>query len=270
MPDDAAGLRGPLCHRDDPPQSAVEVTDGLARLTTAQVDVQNFALVSHAVPAERVRRHVPDRFELETFENEDGRETALISSSTFCNRQIHWSAARYPAHDFDQSTFRTYVTWKGLRGAYFFGTYVSTRLSYLAQKLVAADTRLADFDADIRGGADGYPIFDVRVVAGDQQLVMQLEALDEPGAKHPFTTANEHAQFITYRLHGFARSPFGETYGPIEHRHMDPWAGRLVRGRFDFWDQMGVLEPEMASDVFSVLVEPSVRFTLHPPRRAGV
>lgn len=243
---------------------------GLARLTTAEVDVQNFALVTHAVPAERVRRHLPARLELETFEAEDGREMAFISSSTFCNRQIHWSAARYPAHDFDQSTFRTYVSWNGQRGAYFFGTYVSTRLSYLGQKLVAANTRLAEFDVDIRHGTHGYPHFDARVTAGDQQLVLQLTALERPEPKAPFVSGNEHAQFITYRLHGFARSPLGETYGPIEHRHMDPWAGRLHHGRFDFWERMGILDPGEAADVFSVLVEPSVRFTLHPPRRAGV
>ena len=243
---------------------------GLSRVTTAQVDVQNFALVTHAVPAERVRKHLPARFELETFVSKSGREMAFISSSTFCNRQIRWSAARYPAHDFDQCTFRTYVTWQGLRGAYFFGTYVSTRLSYVGQRMVAANTRLADFDVDIRGGAEGYPVFDARVVAGDQQLVLQLEALEKPSAQPPFASVNEHTQFITYRLHGFARSPFGETYGPIEHCHMDPWAGRLREGRFDFWEDMGVLEPDEANDVFSVLVEPSVRFTLHPPRRAGV
>ncbi|MFP5351404.1 MAG: DUF2071 domain-containing protein [Actinomycetota bacterium] len=246
------------------------MTQRFTRLATAEVDVQNFALVTHAVPAERVRRILPARFELETFTSEDGRELALISSSVFCNRQLHWSPARYPAHDFDQCTFRTYVTWRGRRGAYFFGTYVGTRLSYVAQKLVAAGTRLADFDVDIQGGTHGYPVFDVRVVAGDQQLMLQLEARDRPTARHPFVSGNEHAQFITYRLHGFARSPFGETYGPIEHRHMDPWSGRLLQGRFDLWEQLGILEPEEAEDVFSVLVEPSVRFTLHVPRRAAL
>lgn len=243
---------------------------GLSRFTTAQVDVENFALITHAVPASRVRPHVPPRFQLETFESMVGEEMAFISSSTFCNRQIHWSAARYPAHDFDQCTFRTYVTWKGLRGAYFFGTYVSTSLSYLGQKLVAANTRLGSFDVEVHGGPLGYPRIDSHVVAGDQQLHVELEALDRPAARHPFASANEHTQFITYRLHGFAHSPFGETYGPIEHRHMDPWAGRLLAGRFEFWEQMGILGPDQGDEVFSVLVEPSVRFTLHPPRRASV
>lgn len=70
------------------------MTSGLSRLTTAQVDVENFALVTHAAPASRVRPYVADRFRLETFESTTGQEMAFISSSTFCNRQIHWTAAR--------------------------------------------------------------------------------------------------------------------------------------------------------------------------------
>ena len=62
----------------------------LDRVATLQLDVQNFALVTHAVPAERVTPHVPDMFELQTFAGDDGREMALVSANGFCNRQVHW------------------------------------------------------------------------------------------------------------------------------------------------------------------------------------
>ncbi len=243
---------------------------GLDRLTTAQVDVENFTLITHAVPVERLRRVVPERFTLETFESTAGQEIGFISVSSFCNRQIHWSAARYPAHDFDQSTFRTYVTHQGRRGAYFFGTYVSTRLSFIAQIMVAANTHLAQFDVTIEKDEDGYARYESRAVASHGELHFEIEARDVPEAQHPFATGVEHSDFITYRLHGFSRSPFGGvSYGPIEHRHMDPWAGRLLQGRFDMWEEMGLLPRDEWDSPFSVLVEPSVRFTLHPPRPAG-
>jgi uncharacterized protein YqjF (DUF2071 family) len=243
---------------------------GLARLTTAQVDVQNFALITHAVPVDRLRVHVPERFTLETFFDESGNEIGLISASSFCNRQIHWTASRYPAHDFDQSTFRTYVSLGDRRGSYFFGTYVNTRLSYVGQILVAAHTHLADFDADIEYDRDGYKryVSDVRCDAG--RLRFDIEATERPRAKHPFASGEELAQFITYRLAGFASSPFGGVvYGPIEHRHMDPWSGRLLDGTFEYWENLGLLPREEWASPYSVLVEPSVRFTLHPPRPAG-
>ncbi len=242
----------------------------LAKLATLQLDVQNFALVTHAVPAERVRPHVPDMFELQTFTGDDGRELVLVSANGFCNRQVHLAPLRYPAHDFDQVTFRTYVTYKGItNGAYFFGTYVNTALSYAGQISVARCTWRADIEADIDGGAAGYPSYAYEARGPKGTVSYRLAATEAPTAKHPFETGDELAQFITYRLHGFTQSPLGfQNHGPIEHRHMKPWSGRLLEGRFDFWAEMGILEEDEFADVYSVLIEPSVHFTLYPPRPA--
>ena len=191
----------------------------------------------------------------------------LISASSFCNRQLHWSMARYPAIDFDQNTYRTYVTYKGNWGSYFFGTNVSTRLSYVGQSAVAAESFYADFDVDIDQDPEGYRRYSCRSQATYGKLEFEIDALEKPSARFPFSTGREHADFITYRLHGFSRAPLGGyTYGPIEHRRMDPWEGRLHSGRFDFWAALEILHPDEALPAYSVLVEPSVRFTLYPPR----
>ena len=232
--------------------------------------MQNFALITHTVPAERLRKAVPDRFELQTFVNEAGQDVGFISASSFCNRQIHWSCARYPAHDFDQSTFRTYVIHRGRLASYFFATYVSTTLSLIGQKLVAADTHLAEYDVEIDMDEEGYHRYSSRARTDSEELRFELEATDVPTAKPPFGTGAELAQFITYRLHGYAIPLVGGvTYGPIEHRHMDPWEGRMITGRFDLWERLGLLPEEEWGSPYSVLVEPSVRFVLHPPRPAG-
>lgn len=234
--------------------------------TTAQVDVENFALITHAVPANRLRAHVPAQFELETFVR-DREEVGLITTTSFCNRQLHWSWARYPAHDFDQMTFRTYVTHKGRRGSYFLGTYVSTRLSFLGQSAVAANSFLAKFDVEVQGGTTGYPAYATATRVDHGESSFEIEATEHPHAKHPFATGEELAQFITYRLHGFARNPLGfQTHGPVDHRRMSPWSGTLLSGRFDFWERLEILQPEEFLPAYSVLVEPSIRFTLHLPR----
>ena len=241
----------------------------LQKMTTLQIDVQNFALVTHTVPAERVRPHVPEKFELDTYRDESGREMTFVSANGFCNRQVHWSMARYPAHDFDQLTFRTYVTYRGLKGSYFFGTYVSTRLSLVGQLTVARYTWLADFDLDIASHTAGYPSYVCNAEGPMGTVGYRLEATEQPEAKPPFESGDELSQFISYRLHGFAKHPFGfQTHGPVDHRRMRPWSGRMLDGRFDVWARMGILEPDEFGNVYSVLVEPSVRFTLYPPRPA--
>ena len=247
-------------------------SDGAALLktfTSLQIDIQNFALVTHAVPAERVRAHVPERFRLQTFVDDDGREKALVSANGFCNRQTHLSGLRYPAHDFDQVTFRTYVDFRGRRGSYFFGTYVSTRLSWVGQFSVARNTWLADFDVDVRLATDGYESYRCRAAGPRGEVAYRVEAAEAPAAKVPFTTGDDLAGFITHRLWGFTKSPAGiQIQGRVDHRRMHPFSGRLLEGNCGFWERMGILEPDEFEDAYSVLVEPSVRFTLFPPRPA--
>ena len=238
------------------------------RFARIEDTIQNFALVTHVVPAERVRPQIPDRFELETFW-EDGIEKAWISTSCFCNHQCRWGGLRYPAHDFDQTTFRTYATYRGLRGAYFFGTWVSTRLSWFGQFSVAAHTRLADFDVEINGGRNGYPLYRFIARSGPAEVGFDIEALERVEPKAPFKTGDEHGGFITHRLWGFTRNPSGvHVVGRIQHRRMRPWAGRLNSGRFDYWAEKEILFPDEYDNVYSVLVEPSVHFLLYPPRPA--
>lgn len=240
--------------------------DLLRKVSTAQVDVENFAMINHIVPAERVRPHVPESFELESF-SLDGREVTFITTSCFCNRDFHWSALPSLTHTFNQNTFRTYVTYQGRLGSYFFGTYVDTVASFVAQSVLAANSYRATFDVDVLGGATGYTNYTCHTRSQRGELTFELRAVEQPVARPPFSTSDEHRTYITHRLHGFARSPTGlQTYGPVEHRKMTPWAGELISGRFDLWADLGILSHDEVLPAYSVLVEPSVRFLLLPPR----
>ncbi|MDQ3958126.1 MAG: DUF2071 domain-containing protein [Actinomycetota bacterium] len=239
------------------------------RVKEAEVDLENFVLVTHAVPAERVRRILPERLTLETFDSEDGREMTLVTTSCFCNRDLRWSVLPRPTHTFNQSTFRTYVTYGRHRGSYFFGDYVDTVPSFLTQGAMASGTRYASYDLDIQRSGAGYSRYSCTARAGKQVLRFVAEAEGRARPRHPFTDGSQKAQFITYRLHGFARNAAGfYTHGRVDHRRLKPFSGTLLEGRFDFWADLGVLPPEEFRPAFSVLVEPNVRFVLLPPRPA--
>lgn len=230
------------------------------------IDVRNFAIVTHAVPADRVRAHLPDPYELQTF-SDDGDELSLVSATCFCNKDFRWSALPYPRHTFNENTYRTYVTHKGRVGVYFFRRYLGTQLARLPQRVFERFARHGDFEVDVDIDEEGVHDYFCSVEGDGRRTEFELSALDVPDVQAPFETPDEHAQFITYRLHGFFTSSAGfQGHMPVSHPRMDPWAGRLLNGRFDVWHELGILKPDEAGDVYSVLVQPQIDFTLYPPR----
>ncbi len=235
--------------------------------TSIAVEVQNFALVTHAVPAERVLRHLPPPYELQTFFGDDGTEMCFVSATCFCNRDFRWALLPYPRHTFNESTYRTYVRHKGGQGVYFLGRYLGTRLAVSAQKTLARDTYLGDFTVATNLGSEGYDDYTCRVSSDRGHTSFKLRAKDAPRARGPLESGDEHAQFITYRLEGYFTSTLGaQGHMPVGHPRMSPYEGELLEGRFDLWDELGIVPAAEAMDAFSVLIEPGVPFELAPPR----
>jgi uncharacterized protein YqjF (DUF2071 family) len=236
------------------------------RVATASVEVRNFALVTHAVPADRVRPHLPSSYTLETFV-EEGEERCLVSATCFCNHGFRWSATPYPKLTFDESTYRTYVTHRGRRGVYFLRRFLSRPLAFGPQRLFEANAALAHFEVETRVDESGYHAYVHRVQSGATHNHFSIKAVDDPSAIPPFDDGEEMAQHITYRLHGFFTASAGfQGHMPVSHRRMTPWAGELLSARFDTWTELGILEEHELTEAHSVLVEPLVQFRLHPPR----
>lgn len=124
----------------------------------ARVEVDDFALVTHAVPAERVRVHLPDVYELQTFKA-GGVERCFVSTTYFCNRDFRPAVVGFPRLTFAESTYRTYVVHRGRAGVYFFGRYVGSALVWAGQRAVARDTYHGDFVVDVVGDVDGFDLW---------------------------------------------------------------------------------------------------------------
>jgi uncharacterized protein YqjF (DUF2071 family) len=231
------------------------------------VQVRNFALVTHAVPPERVLRHLPSAYELELCEGAEGR-VALVSATCFCNEDFRPAGIGFPRHTFNESTYRTYVTHKGRRGVYFFGRYLGTRLAWSSQRAMARDTYRADFDVatDVRGDRYNSLVCHASSHRGDTRFV--VDASEEPQPTELFETGEQHAQFLTYRLHGFFTTSAGpQGHMPVGHPRMAPLSGRLSQGRFDLWRRLGIVNEDETADPHSVLIVRKSPFRLFAPRR---
>ena len=230
------------------------------------IDVTNFALITHAVPAERVRAHLPSGYELETFGGEQGSR-ALVTATCFCNHDFRLAGIGVPRHTFNESTYRTYVTHKGRKGVYFFGRYLGTRLARASQRIVARDTHLAGFEVRTDARTSGYRSYICRASSPAGETSFELQAEDEPQATELFASGAEHTRSLTYRLHGFFTTSLGtQGHMPVGHPPMDAFAGRLRTGRFDLWTNLEILKEEEAAHPHSVLVVKQVPFRLYPPR----
>src|SRR5579864_9393318 len=96
---------------------AVSGADVLATL-------EHFAIVSYAVPAERVRPYVHQAFELDCFPGPDGRPLVWVSAVPFEDQDFRFVAVPWLRFRFGQTNYRTYVVDRatGRRAVWFFGT----------------------------------------------------------------------------------------------------------------------------------------------------
>ena len=85
--------------------------------------LRHFAIVTYAVPPERVAGLVDERFALDTIQV-DGQERALISVVPFEDEDFRWAASDGPRWRFGQTNYRIYVRDRqtGKRAVWFLGT----------------------------------------------------------------------------------------------------------------------------------------------------
>ncbi len=251
----------------------------MLKLASLAIQIENFAVVTHRVPAQRVRDRLPPIYELQTHRDED-EEWCFISTTCFCNRDFRWALAPYPRHTFNECTYRTYVTCGSDIGVYFFGRYLSTTLATAAQKVTSRDLWKGEFDIETDFGATGYTSYTCRIAGEHGDTTFALAATDEPAPKGPFQTGKEHAQFITFRPNGYLTSSIGlQAVGAVSHPPMNPYEGTLRSGVFPLWRQLGFLDDAEMDAPFSVLITRRVPFLLQvpipimrrgvPPRRTG-
>lgn len=220
--------------------------------------LRHFALITHAVPPKRVKAHLPEGFELDTWDL-NGKPRALVSVGCFRNEKFGLAALNRPNFDFEQSTYRTYVKYNGVRGAYFFGTYLGNPISWAMQRAVASGAKLGRFEIIRNYNDSGYRRYSGAVHSKSGETRFELRANELP-------ENDELTQFVTYRPHGFFKSSLGRVWDqPVEHARMCPFEGKLISGRFDPWDALDILSPEEAAHPISVLVQPSIHFLIKTP-----
>lgn len=241
----------------------------LRQYASFKVTVEDLFIVTHAVPPERVRPHVPHEFELDTIEIPASGEAALVSAACFFNRNAHWAPLQEPSLDYHQATYRTYVKRRGEAAVFFLGTYIEGGLPFVAQRLAIGNAWEADFDVSIAYDPHrrAYRRYYCRAASDHGTTVVEAKAPGpEPDTHAPFDTGRQMSFFITHRLVGYFRMPGGVLGSMrVEHEEMNPVEGWLITAQFDLWERLGILTRREFMRHYAVLVQPRTEFVAYPP-----
>lgn len=233
--------------------------------TCFETAIENLLVVTHAVPAERVRLHVPGGLELDLIKGPEDEDVALVSATCFLNTDFHWPGTHSAFH---QSTYVTYTRPNGEAGVYILANFLE-RGTPLLERLAVENSYPADFDVSLSydPSSRSYGTYYCEILSDHGDTIIQVRSAGgEPEVSMPFTSPREMAMFITHRLTAcFPMAGGGLGIMSAEHEEMDPVGAELLAGQFDLWEKLGILRLEESELPYSVLIQPRIALSGHFP-----
>lgn len=240
---------------------------GIDAVTT----LRHFAIVTYAVPPERLRPLVHRRFDLDTVSIE-GQPRALMSAVVFEDQDFRAAAWPSPRWRFGQTNYRIYVRDReaGARAVWFLGTTLGSWTVALPRYLWRLPWHHGRFVFECEDDATGrYACFRMRTDSSWAPASLELEQTNEPIALAGFPDVETGLVVLTHPLAGFYTRTDG-TLGSyaIWHDRLAPVAGRVRQARWGLFDRLGLVPFAEQQTAHSVLIQPRTEFIVHlPPRR---
>jgi hypothetical protein len=97
-----------------------------ARWGDVTTTLADFAIITFAVDPAALAALLPDGFAPEVFTLDGGRRVAFVSAVPFRDLDFRFGFAPWLKFRFGQTNYRAYVTHRGQRCVWFFGTSLST------------------------------------------------------------------------------------------------------------------------------------------------
>lgn len=232
----------------------------------------HLAMVTYAVPPERVRPHVPPQFELDTRTDQQGKEHAFVSVVTFKNERMSMSLLPWLRLTFLQVNYRTYVRYQGNPGAWFFTVVLQSPLAHFQRQVFGAPAFTApmrltyDWDAD----RQHYRRYRFDSAAPRHTLHLEIEGVDKPAiADTMFASPDEMAHFLTWRLVGYYRerkTHWGRSM-TVWHEPMQPRCGVVRTATSTILDRLELVPTSEQSSPYAILLQPRIDFFGQLPKR---
>ncbi len=236
--------------------------------------LSHFALITYAVPVERLTPHIAaSLFDIPTFEIA-GEQKALLSVVPFIDRGFRFRMLPFARFHFAQTNYRVYVLDRrtGQPCVWFFGTTLGGWPVHLARWLWKIPWHHARYrwKCDYDEGARKYRAFRYRARSRWAPAEITLRDTGRPAElQSGFLSAEEMTLVLTHPIDGFFYRTDGQvgTYS-VSHPVLELTEGEAIDLSFGLLERLGVLTASESQSPHSVLIARETRFQIHmPPRK---
>jgi len=238
-------------------------------LYTVATTLQHFAIITYAIPPERLQRHLPPGFTPHLVRLGD-EDRALISVVPFLDRDFRFIRLPFARWSFAQTNYRAYVRYRGEECAWFFGTALATPLVRIPRQLwqlpwLPAKTR---FDARFNREAERYERYRVETSGSAAAEIVLEDSGEQSGLQPGFDCPANQDLVICHPTRGYfyRRDCRLGTYR-IWHDRLKPTRGKVVHARYKLLEDLGMLSASEAQEPHSVLIQRQVDFLIDLPPR---
>jgi hypothetical protein len=237
-------------------------------------DLLHFALVNYALPAERLRALIPERFDIPEF-NVDGQHKALMSAVPFLDSDFsYYRLASFMQFKFWQTNYRVYVIDRttGEHCAWFFGTTLGSPVVHIARDLWRIPWHQAEYATDCRWDAasNRYEHYHVSHESAWARANVKVRDTGQAMPLLPgFSSMDEQILILTHPVKGYFNRLDGRlgTYS-VWHAEIPLTVAEPEALYFSLYESRKLLNQDEMMQPHSVLLCPRTTFDVHmPPRR---
>lgn len=229
----------------------------------------HFSIITYAVPPERLRPLVHERFELLTVEV-DGEQRALVSVVPFQELDFRLAAYPSPQFRFGQTNYRVYVTDRsaGQPCVWFLGSLLDSLTVVIPRYLWKLPWHHGRMNFDCALGADRrYERYAITTRSAWGGAVLKLRQTKGLTQQHTgFPNEETALVYLTHPLSGYYYRRDGRlgSYS-IWHDTLEMQAAQVVEARFEALERLGVASFEEQGRPYSALVQAQTEFTIYLP-----
>lgn len=232
--------------------------------------LKHFSIITYTIPPDRVRKLIPDRFELDTIQI-NGEPKALISVVPFIDVDFTSAVFPFPNFTMGQTNYRIYIIDKktGERAVWFLGTTLDSWTLIVPKKLwnLPWYSGKVSFDCDFNVKKNIYSKYKMSTKA--KWAPAEVELIQDESLKFSFEgfpDTETALVYLTQPLAGFYHRRDNKLgVYRVWHERLEVTPAKLKSANFGLLTKLNIVTLEEQQNPYSVMIEPINEFTIYLP-----